>query len=79
MHVRHESDGITLSSKVNQAVFDFEVLTASGFVKESSTSTVSYTSGASSIHVEGPVTGVLPGTFHGDFALSDKNGAVKVD
>jgi hypothetical protein len=70
---------ITLSSSVKRAVFDFEVLTGSGFVPESSTSTITYTSGASTIHVAGPVTGAISGTFSGDFTLSDANGAVKVD
>lgn len=77
--VRPTLTSITLSSTVKQAVFDFEVLTKQGFVSESSTSTVSYTSGASNVHVAGPVTGAIPGTFSGDFTLSDAKGAVTVD
>ncbi|MBS1887219.1 MAG: hypothetical protein JSU06_08530 [Actinobacteria bacterium] len=70
---------ITLTPTEKTAVFDFEVLTAKGFVTATSSSTVTYTSGASSVHVEGPVTGGVSGTFSGDFALSDANGVVKVD
>lgn len=67
---------IKLTPTEKLAVFDFTAGTAA----ETSTSTITYTSGASSIHVEGPVSGTLPGSFSGDFALTNASGkAIKVD
>jgi|GEM_PF-5485050 len=74
---------ISLSGATGSAVFDFTVATEKGPCPASSTSGVSWTSGTSSLHVEGPVLpgaeGCPGGLFHGDFTLSDANGAVTVD
>jgi hypothetical protein len=64
-----------LSPTSGTAKFSFLV---AGALPESSTSSTSYTSGATSIHVAGPVTGAVEGSFSGDFSLADGNGAVTV-
>jgi len=67
---------IKLTSSVKTASFDF----TAGPFSESSDATVTYTSGASTVHVEGAVTGSAAGTFSGNFALTNsKGGAIKVD
>jgi hypothetical protein len=77
--VRPTLTSISLTAAKKTASFDFEVLTEAGFVTETSTSTVSYAAPASVVHVAGPVEGPLPGTFSGDFSISDAFGAVTVD
>jgi hypothetical protein len=66
---------ISLTGSSKTASFSFS---GSGLT-ESSTSTVSYTSPATSIHVEGPVTGTAPGTFSGDFTVKGPKGVVIFD
>jgi hypothetical protein len=67
---------IKLTPTVKTALFDFTGLG----LTETSDATVTYTSGASTIHVAGAVTGTEKGTFSGDFALTNaKGGAIKVD
>ncbi|MBS1678564.1 MAG: hypothetical protein JST08_14405 [Actinobacteria bacterium] len=66
---------INLSGSTGTAVFDFTV----GGSLESSKSTVSWVSPATSVHVAGPVEGPLPGTFSGDFTISDEAGPVTLD
>lgn len=63
-------NSINLSGSSGTANFQFVV---NGF-PESSISSVTWSGSATSIHVEGPVEGVIPGEFSGDFALSDANG-----
>jgi hypothetical protein len=67
---------INLTSAAKTAAFDF----TAGTLSETSNATVTYVSGASTIHVAGPVTGGRTGSFSGDFTLTNsKGGLIKVD
>lgn len=63
-------NSINLSGNSGTASFQFVV---NGF-PESSISSVIWSGSATSIHVEGPVGGTIPGEFSGDFALFDASG-----
>jgi hypothetical protein len=68
-------NSISLTASSKTAVFGF----TGGGLTESSMSTVTYTSPATSIHVEGPVTGTASGNFSGDFTIEAPKGMVTVD
>jgi hypothetical protein len=67
---------ISASGSSGTAAFEFLV---AGSLEEESTSTVTWVSGGTSLHVEGPVTGSLEGHFSGDFALTANGSPVTVD
>jgi hypothetical protein len=69
---------LSIAASGSSGVAQFEFLVA-GSLKEASTSTVSWVSGGTSLHVEGPVTGPLPGEFSGDFELTANGSPVTVD
>lgn len=69
---------LSLRASGSSGIAEFEFLVA-GSLLEKSTSTVTWVSGGTSIHVEGPVTGALPGEFSGDFALSANGSPVTID
>lgn len=70
-----------LEGMEGRITFSFEIFVSPPpiFVREHTTSIVTWVTGTRRVHFEGPVTGAVPGTIHGEFTITDEAGEVVVD